>query len=270
MAEDVTSHIQDIYNRMQQGILQLADSTDFANAILPGLAEKEEIAGEMATNVSQVAAMHRANFSGEVEKVKVAVENANWTAMNVSETHDGFRDLSRHAEDLIGQFRDTADGAERLSSSVEEVNEMLEEVQSSLDNTAVLVSDLITDDVIINDVIEKSQNEIESSQQIITNVETRLADICSGVDTLKLWVGNPTLAVSGSGMESDRLLEPKPEEPVESESGIEPMEILTEQLAALHEGVESVQVMVEECGGEVERARQHASSLTQEAAELDR
>lgn len=252
VAEEVSTHIQDIYNRMQLGLVQLADSTDFAVAILPNLIQKEEVAAEIVANLSQIAGKHRANFSREVERARIAAERAITIATNVSETRDRFRDLYQQAED---QYIDTACLVDYFSS-IEEVNITLEKVQSSLDNVTVLVSDLRADVGIVDDIIEESEIEIESSQQVIVTVGAIMAEVCSGVDNLTSWIGNQTLM--------------EPEDPLESGLGIEPVETLTDQIYNLHKEVECVEVMVEECEGDIERATQHATSLSQAATELER
>lgn len=258
VAEKVSTRIQEIYNRMQQGLVQLADSTDFANAIFPSLAQKEEIAEEIAANVTRIAAKHRTNFSSEVERAKIAAERANTVATNVTEIHDKFQNLYQQAQE---QYINNASYVDQFSFSVEEVNVTLEKVQSSLDNATVLVFDLRADVDIVNDVTEESESEIENSQQIIVRVGASVAEVCSGVDNLTLWIGTQTLTASGSG------LEPEPEN---RGLGIEPVETLADQIGNLHRGVECVEVMVERCGGEVQRATENVTSLSLAATELER
>ena len=260
VAEEVSTHIQDIYNRMQQGLVQLADSKDFANAILPNLARKEELAEEIVANITRIAAKHRTNFSSEVEVAETAAERANTIATNVSEIHDRFRDLYQKARD---QYIDPASYVDHFSS-VEEVNITLEEVQSSLDNAAVIVSDLRADVDIVNDVIDESEIEIKSSRQIIVRVGATVAEVGSGVDNLTLGIGSQTFTASGSG------LEPEPEDSMECGLGIEPVGTLTDQIGSLQRGVECVEVMMGRCDGEVQRASQSATSLRQAAEELER
>ena len=272
-AEDVSNYIQGIYNTMQQGLVQLVDSTTYAETVQPITAEQAELAAELASNVTAIAEQHEGNFSDALETTDAAYQRARGVVDSADMAQMLSGDLSWEAENLIGRYQNASGEVEAVSSSVEEVKTTLEDVRSELEaaeNSAALLRD---DAVVIDDIIAEAQLELDTARLVVDETETELSEICEQVDALRQVVGNVS-EVSGSGTETG-LLEPEQEIGMEPGSGLgsgvepEPYTIV-EGVARLREGVEGVRGEVMECDGVVAMAEDVADRLEQEAANIDR
>ena len=273
-AEDVSNYIQGIYNTMQQGLVQLVDSTTYAETVQPITAEQAELAAELASNVTAIAEQHEGNFSDALETTDAAYQRARSVADSADMAQMLSGDLSREADNLIGRYQNASGEVEAVSSSVEEVRTTLEDVRSELEaaeNSAALLRD---DAVAIDDIVTEAQLELDTARLVVDETETELSEICEQVDALRQVVGNVSEVVSGSGTDPG-LLEPEQEVGMEPGSGLgsgvepEPYTIV-EGVARLREGVEGVRGEVMECDGVVAMAEDVADRLEQEAANIDR
>ena len=262
VAEEVGDRIQGIYNKIQPGLVQLFDITPLTATAQRLTTLQASRAEEIARDVSNIADMHVQNYSSVVMATRERVELANQIAGEAANARNLSQSLKHEAENLIGRFDSIANDVEEISTSVEEVSELLTGVQSSLDDTASTIYDVRDDVAAINDVIDRSQTEIESIGRVTEDVRDNLTAVCDELDVLKTWIGDETPDASGSGTESDGLLVPEPDRGMGSGSGVglTPDSII-ERVAYLCEGVEGVGEGVRVCEGVVQRAVNHSLAL---------
>ena len=267
-AEEVGNGIQEIYNRVQRGLGQLVDSTLFAETVTPRVADWVATAESIADDVTAIVELHATeDYSDDVMALEGAVERANQIAVRATGVRDLSQSLNGEAENLIGGLQRISDDVDITSSSIRDIAEELEEVENLLEMTATEVSSLIQDVSTINDVIERAQTEIESSEQVIS--QTNITAVCESVDELRYWIGMETPAMSGSGTELGGPLTPELGDGMEpavsgSGMGLAPNS-LTNQVARLEEGVESVGVALGVVRGVVSSAVDYGTSLQEQA-----
>ena len=247
---------------MQRGLVQLVDSSAYAEAVLPLIVQHAGRAEEIASRVMEIREMHGGNFSDDIWAVQSVIEWANRIAGEVARARNLSQSLSGEAVNLIGRFQGITDDVKMMSPSVEAVNDTFLRVQRSIEEAETVIYDLVDDVIIINYVIDQSQTEIENVELVIAGVNTNLTEVCDAVDQLSVWIGNETPDVFGSGTE---LLEPESDHKLAgSGMGLVPETVLG-GLSALCEGVESVEVEVGRCEETVETAVNYSNTLQQDA-----
>ena len=263
--------IQDMYNNMQRGLVQLVDSTNYAETVLPLVAQWAELATEIADNVTGILELHSGNISDDLTVVMAAVKRANRIAEEAETARNLWQSLSREAENLIGRFQDIAGDVNLSSVFIERVNAIIERVQRSLEEAASVVYGLREDVAVINDVIGRAENGIETAALVIA--EADLTAVCEAIDQLVVWIGDQTLDMSGFGSNVGSgagYLEPESDGVLVPGSGMGVRESLTESVSDLCDRVESVSVEVGVCGGVVNSALEYSDALQQQAQDICR
>lgn len=265
VAEDVGNYIQDVYNDVQNGISNLVDTIQYTQYVQPLVMEWAELATEITNNITRLLESHSGNYSNDVVVVMEMVERANQIAARAENIRNLWLSLNREADNLIGRYQDIINDVNMSSISIEGVNEILERVQSSLDEAETILSSLNDDVTLINDVIDKADNEIESVQRLIA--QSDLTSICDSIDQLMTWIGDGTVDMSGSGsnVESEGLLEPESDNELVSGSGMGVSNSLSDDVSDLCDSVEGVSVEVRVCEGVVNTALNYSNIIHQEA-----
>lgn len=244
---------------MQQGLLQLGDSTAYAQTVEPQTAAKAALAEQLQANVTAIAALHEGNFSDALQTTQTAVGGAEGVVEDVSTALSLARVQSEQAADLVEQHQDIRNGIETVSMSVEETRVTLETVQEELQEAMEVSSLLLNDVEMVEGVLSSSRDILEETQQVLDETRQRTDTVRQEIDQLEERVGE----MSSSGTASGFL------EPGSGMGSAEP-ETIWESVASLQRSVGEVRGEVEGCEPIVESAEEHAAMLEQTAADIDR
>ena len=273
-AEEVGIHIQEIYNEVQRGLGQLVDSSLFAETAQPKVAGWVTTAEDIADDVTGIAQLHTTeDYSDDVMSLEGAVERANQVADRAAGVHGLSQSLNSEAQNLIGGLGQISDDVTMLSSSVEDIEEELRRVQSSLETSTTETSSLIQDVDVINDIVDRAETEIGSLEQVIS--QTNLTGVCEAVHQLSAWIGMETREMPGSGTEPEGPLTPGSGDGIEPEvsgsgMGPEAEDSLTDQVTLLERGVGDVGVALGVAGGVVNSSVNYSLTLQQQAESICR
>ncbi len=275
-AERVNTHIQNVYNTMQDVLL---DSGLIGAAIRSSeeSIEQTAIAAEIILNdiINMTSTPYGDGFAAEVDRTTALLTRSEQITGQVY-TYLRYAQIQlSQAVNISQKYEQIGENSNELTSQITSLQNNFSAISNTFNSVTAKLPQLIADVATVNYVIAFANSTIENTDSELNNLQISLMRIQNQIQDLRMWLGeaveNDDMSGSGSGLGSgfesgmesgDEEIEPfVPEDDATA--------TIQMSVALLGERVVDVREEVEECAVVLQQAEDHVTSLREEAREIN-
>ena len=201
-AESVHEHIVEVSNNVQSIQIDTGTVYRFAGFVLQFVQDSLLIAQDIATNASQVAAQHDANYSTEVDEAMQASTRAEQVNLDAQSAHRRVEMLLEQSQNLTSNYRYLNESFEMLLLETDDLNIRENDLRTELFNINTTTEQLKVNISVIEYTVMFATEALSNAEEIVRQAEYALIMVMEDIQTLAMLVGQPndvSMMTSGDG-----------------------------------------------------------------------